>query len=167
MPFANLKSKLCEESSIEGCGVQAKATQCERCRKHFAAVDGGSRCLYDREGSFIWLVEHLHAMGYWLWLMLLLMLSCCCWQFRSALSKHWHLLTFARMHYHLCKVRKNPKVHAGAPLFSICENLHTKRLRLGITEFNRDYLRMFKIYIRLFKNEYNELRIKTVILKPL
>ncbi|CAE7775185.1 unnamed protein product [Symbiodinium sp. CCMP2456] len=40
--------------------------------------------------------------------------------------KHWQLLTFARLHYHLCKVRKNPKVHAGAPLFSICENLHTK-----------------------------------------
>ncbi|CAK9029840.1 unnamed protein product [Durusdinium trenchii] len=74
---------------------------------------GGTRCLYDREGSLIWLVEHLHAMGYWVWIVLVLMLSCCCWQFRGALAKHWHLLTFARMHYHLCKVRKNPKVHAG------------------------------------------------------
>ena len=31
----------------------------------------------------------------------------------------------------LCQVRKNPKVHAGAPLFSICENLHTKLLGGG------------------------------------
>lgn len=98
----------------------------------------GSNC----QGSIIWLVEHLHAMGpladkapacrsqrsikkkdlvevsgskwkfhtltildwgYWVWVILVMMLSCCCWQFRSALSKHWHLLTFARMHYHLCK----------------------------------------------------------------
>eukprot|EP00435_Cladocopium_sp_Y103_P036526 s2631_g9.t1 len=119
--------------------LQAQAGQCERCRKHFAMDRDGTRCLYDREGSIIWLVEHLHAMGYWVWVILVMMLSCCCWQFRSALSKHWHLLSFARMHYHLCKahglwkvilylrqVRKNPKVHAGAPLFSICENLHTK-----------------------------------------
>ncbi|CAK9028989.1 Hypothetical protein SCF082_LOCUS18593 [Durusdinium trenchii] len=126
MPFANPMSNLCEESAIEGCGVQAQQGQCERCRKHFAMDQGGTRCLYDREGSLIWLVEHLHAMGYWVWIVLVLMLSCCCWQFRGALAKHWHLLTFARMHYHLCKVRKNPKVHAGAPLFSICENLHTK-----------------------------------------
>ncbi|CAJ1431509.1 unnamed protein product, partial [Effrenium voratum] len=126
MPFANSGSHLCEESAIEGCEVQAENGYCERCRQHFAMNEEGTHCLYDREGSIIWLVEHLHAMGYWLWIILGLCLSCCCWQLRAALSKHWHLLTFARMHYHLCKVRKNPKVHAGAPLFSICENLHTK-----------------------------------------
>ena len=33
--------------------------------------------------------------------------------------------------FQLHQVRKNPKVHAGAPLFSICENLHTKLLGSG------------------------------------
>lgn len=71
-----------------------------------------------------WHVKHTFPSrthwGYWVWVILIMMLTCCCWQFRSALSKHWHLLTFARMHYHLCKVKTGGRDKMCGFICGIC-----------------------------------------------
>jgi len=126
--FANPLTSLCEDSMVEGCWISKGPGTCVRCRKHFRLEGNGTLCTYGQESTFLWAVSWLSAMKPCLAVLLVLLLAGLVWQLRNSAAGQWELLTTARIHHHLCKIRKSPKVHAGAPLYSLFENVHTQFL---------------------------------------
>lgn len=155
-PFANPETLLCEHSVVEGCLVAAdNVTQCRACRPHFSRSVDGTTCTYDREFTFIWVLEKLQRLGKLIWVVPVLLLVGMCWKLRKGYEENWELLTYARIHHHLCKVRKNPKIHSGAPLYSLCENLHTKFvIGVGLSLYYNSLVFLLILSLGLFGASY-------------
>jgi len=124
--FANPATRLCETSAVVGCQVSRELGRCLQCRSHFALNDNGTRCDWVHDTFLLDLFQKIVKLRYFWGAALIAVLLWLGYVLRSNALELWELVTLGRIHHHLCKVRKSPKVHAGSPLFSIFENVHTK-----------------------------------------
>eukprot|EP00929_Paragymnodinium_shiwhaense_P057298 TRINITY_DN2867_c0_g1_i1.p1 TRINITY_DN2867_c0_g1~~TRINITY_DN2867_c0_g1_i1.p1 ORF type:complete len:1535 (+),score=370.61 TRINITY_DN2867_c0_g1_i1:90-4694(+) len=151
-PYANPLTLLCEPSQISGCQIAAEnGTRCAQCRQRFSADEDGKYCTYDEEASFFYVLNQIHRVGIWGIIAVVLLLIGIIVRTRESLMKHWNLLTFARIHYHLCKVRKSPKIYPDAPLYSVFEDLHSKFvLGVGLPLYYNSLVFLFILCVIIF-----------------
>eukprot|EP00930_Biecheleria_cincta_P022580 TRINITY_DN16484_c0_g1_i2.p1 TRINITY_DN16484_c0_g1~~TRINITY_DN16484_c0_g1_i2.p1 ORF type:complete len:1059 (-),score=144.64 TRINITY_DN16484_c0_g1_i2:9-3158(-) len=132
-PFANPDTLLCEPALVQGCRVAAEGgAKCLDCRANFTLANNGTSCSVDAGAHVVGAVE------FWTsrtvrehWAVAVSILAVIVMFFawlckRDSSSSKWEFLRAARLHHHLCKVRKSPKAEASSPLFSLFENVHVK-----------------------------------------